>query len=94
MLSKLQLLNVCLLYSGDHKKCRYLSQDHQDYNKWYCIKHKPAEKDKVDQTIQDFISDCKKKGLDPYSQGVALGDNCAGYPVLRYIEQGYDKDKN
>jgi hypothetical protein len=50
------------------------------------------KRDKIDQSVQKYYEECKKMGVDPHSQGSPLGDNCAGYPLLRHIEQGYDKD--
>ena len=41
----------------------------------------------------DFIRETRKKGKDPRKENIPLGDNCEGYPILKYIEQGYDKDK-
>lgn len=90
MLSKKQLQDVCLLYDGTYKKCRYLDQDENDWTKWYCLK-KSAAKTKIDTELDDFVRDCRKKGKDPKKENVPLGDNCAGYPILRYIEQGYDQ---
>lgn len=93
MLSQKQLQDVCLIYSQDgSSRCRYLSEDRQDFNKWYCVKHKKKEKSKIDIKVQDFVKDCKSKGIDPYSQGIPLGDNCSGYPVLKHTVQGYDVD--
>lgn len=92
-LSKLQLQNVCLLwFQGDTSKtCRYLVQDDLDYTKWQCIKKRPIEKAKMDKQIDAFVDACKLKGLNPRKQNVAMGDNCKGYPLLKLIEQGYDK---
>lgn len=90
-LSKKHLQDVCLLQGG-YKKCRYLAQDDTDYTKWYCLK-KTSKKDEIDQEVDDFVRETKKKGQDPKKTGTALGDNCEGYPILKIIEQGYDKDK-
>ena len=90
MLSQKQLQNVCLLYSGNHKQCRYLVDDPKDW-KFYCVKHRKKDKARKDMEITAFIQDCKKKGIDPKSQQVALGDNCKGYPLLKHVEVGYDK---
>lgn len=89
-LSQAQLRDVCMIY-GQSDRCRYLAEDNRDYSKWYCMKQKKNEKNKIDLKIQDFLRDCKIKGVDPSSAGVALGDNCQGYPVMKHIEQGYDK---
>ena len=89
-LSLKQLKDVCMLYSGDHRRCRYLAQDDTDTTKWYCLK-KSSKKYDIDDESQEFLKDLKKKGLDPRKQGIPLGDNCAGYPILKHIDQGYDK---
>jgi len=91
MLSKKQLQDVCLLHQGGASCCRYLAEDDQNYNVWYCVKHKLAEKKKIDQKITQWVQECKKQGLDPNTQNVPLADNCSGYPVLKHLEQGYDK---
>jgi len=92
MLSLKQQENVCLLYTGGIDQCRYLKQDDTEYDKWYCIKKKKAEKDKIDKKINEVLADFKKRGIDPANSSMPLGDNCDGYPVLKHIEQGYDVD--
>lgn len=89
MLSLKQLQDVCLIHSNN--QCRYLAMDNNDWQKWYCLKQQKSTKKKIDKKVSQFIQDAKKSGLDPFSSGVALGDNCSGYPVLKHIEQGYDK---
>lgn len=89
-LSQKQLQNVCLLFCGDHRQCRYLEEDTTSW-KWNCIKHKKSAKDAKDKEIEKFVCQCNMNGIDPKTKGVPLGDNCAGYPILRNIEQGYDK---
>jgi hypothetical protein len=49
-----------------------------------------SKKAEIDDETNDFLKDVKKKGIDPRKQGTPLGDNCSGYPILRYIKQGYD----
>jgi hypothetical protein len=90
-LSLKQLQDVCLLYKGGHKRCRYLARDDGDTGKWYCLK-KTAKKSEIDDEANEFVKDQKKKGLDPSKQGYPLGNNCDGYPILKHIEQGFDKD--
>lgn len=90
-LSLKQLHDVCMLHSGNYKRCRYLAQDDSDSTKWYCLK-KSSKKSEVDDEAVEFLKELKKKGLDPRKQGIPLGDNCDGYPVLKHLEQGYDKD--
>lgn len=90
-LSLKQLQDVCLLHYGDHRCCRYLAQDDSNPDKWYCLK-KTSKKAEIDDEASDYIKEQRKKGLDPTKQGYPLGDNCEGYPILKYIEQGFDKD--
>lgn len=90
MLSQKQLRDVCLVYDGTYARCRYLGQDETDYSKYYCLKKSPRGAD-LDVEIDDFIREARKKGKDPRKENVPMGDNCQGYPILRYLEQGYDK---
>lgn len=89
-LSLKQLNDVCLLNSGDYRRCRYLAQDDLDSNKWYCMKLS-AGKSEIDLEAHEFLEEMKRKMVDPKKQGAPLGDNCSGYPILKFIEQGYDK---
>jgi hypothetical protein len=95
MLSLPQLQHVCLIY-GDTagnmaKKCRYLKEDQTNWQKFHCLKLKPVEKAKIDAKLAQVLADFKKQGLNPATQTVPQGDNCAGYPVLKNIQQGYDQ---
>lgn len=90
MLSEKHLKDVCLLYDQTCKKCRYLSQDEMDYNKFHCLKLS-GEAAEIDEEIEEFFQECKNKNKNPYAEDLPLGDNCAGFLVLRNIEQGYDK---
>lgn len=91
MLSKKQLQDVCLC-TGGNTICRYLNRDEFQWDKFNCLKLRPIEKAKIDSRVADKIYDAKKKGIDPKSLNDPLGDNCQGYPLLKSIEQGYDKD--
>ena len=79
-----------MFYQGDHRMCRYLRDDGQRYNTHYCIKLRSNDKKKIDSRVHDFVRECRKKGEDPNKHNVPLGNNCAGYPVLKHIQQGYD----
>lgn len=94
MLSHKHIQDVCLVgHLAGVLTCRYVQQDRNDYTKWVCLKHKKAEKNRIDDKVDAYVLLCLKKGLDPTAiGGMALGDNCAGYPILKYIEQGYDHD--
>ena len=89
-LSLKQLHDICLLNDNDGKKCRYVAQDDTNPSVWFCLK-KSSKKTEIDAEADDFIKDAKKKGSSIKKQGPPLGDNCAGYPILRYIKQGYDQ---
>jgi hypothetical protein len=91
-LSNNQLKHVCLLQESSYKTCRYLKNDDLEPSKWYCCKLRDVEKKKTDTRIRQFIKDCKDRGLDPKTVNVFMGDNCGGYPLLKFIEQGYDCD--
>lgn len=82
-LSKNQVNNMCLIGSGN-TTCRYLAVDDADYSKFHCLKHKLDIKKKIDVLVNDSLNKSTNKGSVP------LGDNCAGYPILKNIEQGYD----
>lgn len=87
-LTQLQIQNVCLLGQGSDQ-CRYLAQDDHDWAKYYCLK-KSSNKKEIDQEVEDFLEDCKRKGRDPEDEGNPLGDNCLGYLPLSTKQQGYD----
>ena len=89
MLSDLQLKNVCLAYNTDSSRCRYLCQDDNNWNQYYCLK-KCSKKAEIDVEIADFIEETRKKNKDPYKENIPLGNNCSGYPIMKYIQQGYD----
>lgn len=89
-LSLRQIQDVCLIYSNDSRKCRYLAQDDSNPSVYYCLK-KSSKKAEIDDETNDYLKDQKKKGADPRKQATPLGDNCEGYPILRYIKQGYDQ---
>lgn len=89
MLSQKQLQDICLVFIGDNRQCRYLQEDPTSWQ-WYCIKHKQSSRDRRDQQIDSFLEECKKNGINPKNQGVALGDNCPGYPIFKNLMQGYD----
>jgi hypothetical protein len=90
MLSAKQLRDVCLVSDGTYKKCRYLAQDENDWTKFHCVK-KTSRSQLIDVELDDFIRDSQKKGKDPRKENIPMGDNCQGYPLLRHVEQGYDK---
>ena len=90
-LSLKQLQNVCNLHNGGYRRCKYLARDDFDSSKWYFLKKTSKKKDIDDETME-YLKELQKKLLDPKKQDIPIGDNCEGYPVLRRLEQGYDKD--
>lgn len=88
MLSKKQLLNICMLGSGS-KTCRYLGTDDDDPSKYVCLKL-ASDKKRIDSKIVDKTA--KTGGVLPtHMANWPMGNNCEGYPLLKHIEQGYDK---
>ena len=92
MLSKKHVKDICLYHSANYKTCRYCAVDELDSSKFYCLKQS-SNKVIADAEIKDFLKKMKKANQDPKNHGLPLGDNCPGYPILKYVEQGYDKDK-
>lgn len=86
-LTNRHLGEVCLLHHPDPTRtCRYLMNDDLDSNKWYCQKLRPDSKDKIDKYMSEMNKKAKAK------LGIASGDNCVGYPLLKHIPQGFDVD--
>jgi hypothetical protein len=84
-LTNRHLGEVCLLHHPDPTKtCRYLVNDELDPEKWYCQKLRPAAKRHIDIVIS--ASSRKSRAR----LGVASGDNCEGYPLLKHVDQGFD----
>ena len=81
-LTKLHVLNVCK-GSTEEENCRYLDEDEFDPNVFNCLK-KTSRKNVIDEMIE------KRKAINKNCE-MPLGDNCPGYPVLRFVEVGYDK---
>jgi len=91
MLSLKQLKDVCLLDDSTSDRCKYLSQDENDSSKYFCLKLSSKGRE-IDEEIESYLNDIRKRGKDPRKDNLPLSDNCPGYPVLRNIEQGYDYD--
>lgn len=81
-----QVEDICLINCGDHRRCRYLGQD-DDTLEYFCMK-KSSKKDEIDNSVENFIRETKKKGKDPTKDNIALGDNCEGYIITKYKKQG------
>jgi hypothetical protein len=82
-----QIEYVCLTNDKDGKKCRYLACDRENnVNEWICLK-KTSNKIKIDKQVEEFILNNKDYILS--MQDIPpLGDNCKGFPVMRYLKQG------
>jgi hypothetical protein len=90
MLSDKHLEHVCCLLQGA-KCCRYVVEDDNRIGVYHCQK-RTSEKEKIDENVKNIIEVHKKRGTEPT---VPMGDNCYGYVSgFKYLEQGYDKDKN
>lgn len=100
-LSKKQLKNVCLQYSGS-TECRYLGSDRSTGNS-LCMRLISKEKKARDKAVSDHFADCKKRGHDAHQQwpgqnlyigyhtvGLGTGAGCQGYAPLTQVTQGYD----
>ena len=86
-LTNRHLGEVCLLHHPDSTKtCRYLVNDELDPRKWYCQKLRPDAKKAIDITIESVTRKSRVR------LGLASGDNCGGYPLLKHVEQGFDAD--
>jgi len=90
MLSQKHLHDICLLYSGNYKQCRYAEQDATNYQ-WYCVKLQPDKKAIYDKRVDEFVAECKRNGTNPKKGGCPMGDNCKGFPIFKHIEQGFDQ---
>lgn len=88
-LSKNHIKDVCLKDQGS-KTCRYLCYDDLDSTKFYCQKLRPIEKAKIDEDLDQHLSECKKRKINPKALNKPLGDNCDGYLLLKNVKQGYD----
>ncbi len=73
-------------------QCRYLAEDDTIDGKFYCLKLVAQQRLEIDQEVAEFIKKHKDRGVDPYSMGLPLGDNCGGYRFLKAKMQGYDLD--
>ena len=86
MLSDKQVQNVCNV-NGGPDCCRYLNERNDiPQSGYYCMKMRPNTKEEIDDRIEAFLNEKS----NATSEVPAMGDHCAGYPVLKLIEQGYD----
>ncbi len=86
-----QVQDVCML-GGGSAQCRYLAEDETSTGKFYCLKLVSTQKPEIDAEVDDFIKKHKDRGVDPYSMGMPLSNNCSGYLLLKSKMQGYDVD--
>ncbi len=82
--------DVCMFGCGNNQ-CRFLdTSDMYNSNTFQCLK-KSSAKAEINKSYQQFIKECKNRGVDPHSvNGAVLGDNCKGYLQLSTLVQGYD----
>lgn len=84
-LSLKQLEHVCLINDVAGNKCRYLAYDSENNsNDWICLK-KTNKKQRIDKEIEQFKLNNKNF---IYEEMPPLGDNCEGFPVMKYLIQG------
>lgn len=84
MLSLKQIENICKVKDDTGKKCRYLTNNKNHY---ICLKLSETNKKIIDEQVKfhlDYYKNSKLVKLPP------LGDNCSGYKISLYVEQGYD----
>lgn len=86
-LTRLHVINVCKKDDGANE-CRYLSEDEIKPGVFQCKKLSP-EKAIIDEEVEIYLK--RKRNYGRKDTDYSLGDNCKGYPVLRYKEVGYDK---
>lgn len=92
MLSKKHVEDICFFGQLPRaKQCRYINPDDSIPDKYYCLKLKAISKAKIDTKVQAHLAECKTKKVNPITANKPIGDNCAGYPLLKNILQGYDQ---
>ena len=88
MLSLKQVENICRVNDDTGKKCRYLTGNYTNNKNYYvCMKLSETNKKIIDEQVKfhlDYYRNSKIPKVPP------LGDNCAGYKISLYVEQGYD----
>lgn len=82
MLTNRQVVDICQLGQGK-SQCKYLSKDEDE--KWVCCKLHPFLKRQAEDKLVNI-----KKFVGRPSTAIPAGDNCQGYLMLKYIQQGYD----
>lgn len=90
MLSKKHVQDVCMVNSIDVRRCRFLVEDDTNFGRWHCLKL-TSRRSIIDVELETFVKESRRKGQDPYKSNLPFGDNCGGYPIMRTIEQGYDR---
>lgn len=80
-LSLKQLENVCQ-YRDFSKCCKYLVEDSDSSKNFHCLKLSKFKNEIDEQAYKDQLF-----GLN---FDVSSNDNCAGLPITRFIDVGYD----
>lgn len=96
-LSQNHIVDVCDAYSHDGNKCRYLDEELvEDSSGNLSVVHicrkKSPDKQAIDDDLQRSVNEHIANGMDPAQSGLAMGDNCDGYVILKTTPQGYDVD--
>lgn len=80
-LSLPQIVNVCL-FDNPTKCCKYLVEDADKDGIFHCLKlsHFRKEIDGQDGSIWASIR----------NEQSSKNDNCSGFPIMKFIEIGYD----
>jgi len=85
-LTHLHVLNVCKLSTT--QQCKYLHEDELERDVFHCLKL--SSQRKYVEDLQNSNGSHLYQGTQPYTD-FSKNDNCAGYPLLRSLEVGYDK---
>ena len=87
-LTKLHVINICKKDQGSDR-CRYLEEDQLYVGIYQCLKLS-SQRNAVDEEVEDLKKNSRYMSRN--SNNTAVGDNCKGYPTLRYKQVGYDKN--
>ena len=80
-LSLPQLQNICQ-YEAPSKCCKYLVEDAEEDGVFHCVK--------LSHFRDEIDGNDKPDWLKAFSDDGNQNDNCAGYPIMKFLEVGYD----
>ena len=96
MLSEKQVEDVCLPFVCNANggimssaQCRYCVFDYSGTTQ--CHKLSKSARDNIDKKIEKLKQEAVTQGVSLDDIGEPTGDNCPGFPIMRYVEQGYNK---